>query len=312
MKKFIINLLGVVVLFVLVVLFLIALPPGNCFQESYLAAQIDKNESLKLNNSSNRIILLGGSSAAFGINSESISKEFQINVINNSLHAGLGLRFMLVNCREFIRKGDVVILVPEYHHFYDNYMYGEEVLSRLLVNTSIANFRHLSFEHVFFQTQSILKMAFHKINYVSCSEQNQLYKRDKFNVFGDFIGHLNHQPVRQIPISVQEIKSLVINQSAIDEIKSFESHIHEIGAQLFIAFPAYQKESFNKNEKQVNLVHDQLIKEEISVLGEPEQLMFNNYFLYDSPYHLNAKGRNIWTEKLILLMKNLIIEKNEY
>ena len=67
-----------------------------------------------------------------------------------------------------------------------------------------------------------------------------------------------------------------------------------------------------KNEKQVNLVHDQLIKEEISVLGEPEQSMFNNYFLYDSPYNLNAKGRNIWTEKLILLMKNLFFEKNEY
>lgn len=112
MKRFVwlIVLFALVQLGVLALLVLLSLPPDN-----YHAAVLDKERLLK-EAPSPRVVLVGGSGLAFGIDSATLTEALggTYRVVNMGLHAGLGLDFMLNETLDGLRKGDVVVLSPEY------------------------------------------------------------------------------------------------------------------------------------------------------------------------------------------------------
>lgn len=87
---------------------------------NYLAALIDKDERLK-SVTGPRMIFVGGSGLAFGIDSHFLRERYPYEPINYGLHAFLGGDFMLRHVRDHLRSGDVVVLCFEhfvlYHYF---------------------------------------------------------------------------------------------------------------------------------------------------------------------------------------------------
>lgn len=83
--------------------------------ENYFYASLEKTRLLQ-ETPSPRIILFGGSNIAFGIDSEMMAQELGIPVINDGLHAGLGI-IPLNEIRDYIRQGDIIILSLESHTF---------------------------------------------------------------------------------------------------------------------------------------------------------------------------------------------------
>lgn len=61
-----------------------------------------------------RIILMGGSGAAFGVDSALMEQELTgYTVVNFGMYAALGTTVMLDLSEPFIREGDVILLMPE-------------------------------------------------------------------------------------------------------------------------------------------------------------------------------------------------------
>ena len=60
-----------------------------------------------------KIVLIGGSSVAFGYDSETLSTLFDRPVINFGLYAALGTKLMLDLSEDAIGEGDIVLLAPE-------------------------------------------------------------------------------------------------------------------------------------------------------------------------------------------------------
>lgn len=61
-----------------------------------------------------RIILVGGSGAAFGVDSTLMERELDgYSVVNFGMYAALGTTVMLDLSQPFLREGDVVLLIPE-------------------------------------------------------------------------------------------------------------------------------------------------------------------------------------------------------
>src|SRR6478672_545894 len=79
----------------------------------YIAAVLEKDRLIR-STPSPKIILVGGSNLAFGIDSRMMEDSLHLNVVNMGLYAKLGLRYMLAQVKPYIRRGDVVIIVPEY------------------------------------------------------------------------------------------------------------------------------------------------------------------------------------------------------
>src|SRR5687768_13390615 len=83
------------------------------YEPDYFQSIIDKHKRLE-QIPAPRIILAGGSSLTFGVDSKRIESEFGKPVVNLSLIASLGMEFIINELSSVMREGDVVILSTEY------------------------------------------------------------------------------------------------------------------------------------------------------------------------------------------------------
>ena len=82
---------------------------GAQYQEDYNASLIDKVARLK-NINGPKIILVGNSNLAFGINSPMIERAFGMPIVNLGLHGGLGNAFHEYIAKLNIHSGDIIIV----------------------------------------------------------------------------------------------------------------------------------------------------------------------------------------------------------
>src|SRR5688572_22867559 len=99
--------------------------------ESYYASSLDKHQLLKTRPSP-RMIFIGGSSMALGMDSAQVARPFGFHPINMGLNMGIGLEFMLDEVTASLRPGDLVIVAPEYHTFQNSYRAEPEYVARLI------------------------------------------------------------------------------------------------------------------------------------------------------------------------------------
>jgi hypothetical protein len=84
---------------------------------NFMATLIDKDERLK-SAPGPRMIFVGGSGVAFGMDSQLIAERYAYTPVNYGLHAALGGDFMLKHVGEHLRPGDVVVLCMEHGVIY--------------------------------------------------------------------------------------------------------------------------------------------------------------------------------------------------
>src|SRR5436190_21804250 len=106
-------LFGLIVLLVLA-LFLWFGPPVS--PVDYLGAARSKQERLH-HLGSPKVVVIGGSNAAFGIDSETLERGLCKPVVNMGLHAALGFRYMTAEVVDQLGAGDVVIVTLENSNF---------------------------------------------------------------------------------------------------------------------------------------------------------------------------------------------------
>ena len=92
-------------------------------REGFLSEYSTK-KNLLVSLPSPKIIIVGGSNVAFGIDSEHLKAGTGYQTVNMGLQAGLGLHFMMEDVLPHLRKGDVVIISPEYEQFGNIYEGG--------------------------------------------------------------------------------------------------------------------------------------------------------------------------------------------
>ncbi len=80
---------------------------------SYVNALIDKHVLLSEPREP-KIVIIGGSNVAFGMDSRVLQEELGRPVVNAGLHAGIGLEYMLRDVEGYLSAGDVLVVIPEY------------------------------------------------------------------------------------------------------------------------------------------------------------------------------------------------------
>ena len=231
------------------------LVPGN--QNSYLAALIDKHAILE-STASPRVIVIGGSSIAFGFDSELLTKRINMPVINLGLHAGLGLRFILNDIFPFVRSGDVVVIVSEYENFYNNVLEGNnQRIANLLevypqASRSFEISQYLSFAEILTNNVRIkflrfVTSLFNNFATVESTTEEFQYTRDGFNQYGDFIKHLKKPASLNIENKPYISEYDTFNSTAIRLINRFAKQARERGCGLlyFSVFPPFQLYNFS-------------------------------------------------------------------
>ena len=286
--------------------------------DSYLAAVLEKDRLIR-NTPSPKIILVGGSNLAFGIDSKAIEDSLGLHVVNMGLYAKLGLKYMLAQVRPYIKAGDVVAVVPEYDQFYGDYSNGDQTLNTALLYAPpdrIPDFiRSYSIVDVVLRPRvenarrSFLRAfaaAVGREQMLFPQDTNAVYNRRSFNQYGDAVSHLNKPGMNPDSIFVKRLPPLKeFNRGTLKDLNSIASRAKEEKAHAYFLFPSYIDRSYVINVAPIDSLRRKLVRGmNIPILGTPKDFVMNKEYFFDTRYHLNREGRDLRTSRMIQVLRD--------
>lgn len=313
-----------------IILSVITLGPPTWGPTSYMAASFDKHSLLR-KIPGQRVILVGGSNVAMGVNSPRIEREVHVPVINMALAASFGLRYELEEIKTFLHKGDLILLMPEFEYFAVSKPEQTDVRLNGCANllelaqtnpetfkwalaSYTGDFERLSglvrdVKNLFFKKIAFLKGACEKVpsakspaELLSLFELKETFlKRSNFNESGDFIGHLSQPSTNFSMIDCDIIYfPYQYNLDAHKCLVRAAENATEKGAQILILPPSVPSAVEERKRKIFGDIYSNLrtIKS-IHVLAEPGQYALPRSVFFDCNYHLDTSGREMRTSKLI-------------
>jgi len=169
-----------------------------------------------------RIILVGGSNLAFGVDSKLISDSLSLRVINFGVHAAIGLKKPLLDLKNYLTQKDVVIVIPEFETydlaFYENELYTIEYMQSKTLISSLKLSVKDYINSIKINYPRMLKYSlrsYFKNNKILSSG----YNINQFNEQGDYIiidekrnGQIKFDYKTEIPISIiMKLKNKIQN-----------------------------------------------------------------------------------------------------
>lgn len=308
MKLFLNKVILFVSLFLMLLICSLLFIPNNKIKNNSLFANIDKHNRLD-SLSSPKIIFVGGSNLAYGLNSQAVEDSLHMPVINMGLHAGFGLHFMMNEVISSINKGDIVVLSPEYHHFYGDMFYGEKVLVALLVDVDKSNFKYLDFQQITHLVPQSVEYAVSKLTFKQLDVMNagdvksyeSVYKRNSFNKYGDENMHWTFDNVEVMPMAAPD-ENVQLTNEVFSSIRDFQIKVNEKGARFLLIPPAFQWSSYQKFKPVTNQIDSILRTQGTAFLCSPEKAVFHDSLFFNTVYHLNKKGVDYRTKQIIELI----------
>ena len=165
---------------------LFALP--DQYAATYLGALKDKADLLRQSSFSPRVILIGGSGAAFSLRSDLLEGEVAgRKVINFGLYGGLGTAPMLDLALPEIAPGDVVLIAPEQNEQTLSGFFGPRAMWQA-ADGRPGLLLHLSGEKLKGLIGDALPFAAEKLSFFlhgNAPRGDGVYARDHFTVRGD-------------------------------------------------------------------------------------------------------------------------------
>jgi len=309
MKKFITKcfLFFFVIFFILLTGFLIS---SKLIKENIHYSIYDKHKLLTAKKEKPRIILVGGSNLSFGIYSPLIEREFNVNVINTGIYASYGLKYIIDDIKPFIKEGDIVVLSPEYNHFFDDFFYGGQALIQGL-SVYPKNWRNLNWRQIltvikFFPKESLVKIKSYLTTFIKPMDIVDSYHRKSFNSNGDAVKHWGVTKKKPTPIIHVKGK---FNDAALDYVSEFSKYIKEKNAYMYFSFPGLNQSSFKKSEQAINILYSRILSKDIKVIEKPIDYSIPDSLHYDTSYHLTKEGQYFRTNKLIRGLKKHGLEQ---
>lgn len=303
MKKFLIHFgvfLIIFIIFISAVLLFNFFVVGNQNEYIYNGAIIDKLNRLNSINEP-KIIIVGNSNVAFGINSKMIEDEIGMPVVNLGLHGSLGNRFHQNIAKSNINEGDIVVMA------HTNYDHLSEVSDYRLMWVTIEKHTEM---YKYLDPQDYKQMLYNLFPYVKSSTLRWIsgkgkdvpvdsYSRTAFNEYGDIVRRNNPRDKSTFYKNGSVIIPLITDDIA-EQINDYNKYIEDRGAKLVVAaYPIADGEYTPSKDKFDNFEDKLREKLDCDVISH-----FSDYFIpvdyfYDAIYHLNDEGVTIRTNLLI-------------
>lgn len=310
MKKFFGNTALFILLFLLITAASLFFIPNKALVDNSLFANIDKHHRLD-SLSSPKIVFIGGSNLAFGLDSKLIEDSLHIPVVNMGLHAGLGLRFMLNESKNSLKKGDIVIVAPEYHHFYNSdILNGEKVLVAMISDVDSRNLKYISFKQYIHLSPLAIRYAISKLMRKEMDvmaenkkdEYERNFKRNSFNIYGDEVMHWSYKNKVLSPVQLNQ-KNTTILEETIILISDFKQAMDSRGVHFFLIPPAFQRSSFDNYKPFIDKLSLSLSNRNIPFTISPKEFAYPDTLFFNTLYHLDKNGAELRSLRLIKMLR---------
>jgi len=255
-----------------------------------------------------RIILVGGSNVAFGLDAELMQKQLDRPVINFGLHAGLGI-VPLRELQQYIHQGDIIVISLEYSMFSStDAMNGDPAFLSDWVEVAPSRTSYLS--HPIVDTPTIYGiMLQRKINrsleYLlhsgSLDETRAIFNSRNFDANGDFIGHLDKPSLVRNKIPFDPFPVQPLQDDIFIFLNDYSQMARAQGVTLYFEATASRQVNCDATGfgNLTNFFNTLDARLSMPILTHMDQVCMPDKYFFDTPYHLNAEGRRIKTQRLI-------------
>lgn len=289
-----------------------------------------------------KVLIVGGSSSLFGIDSTILEKFGGRPAFNFGLHAGLDIDLPLSVARDFVHPGDLVVLPLEFEY------YSQDAPNELSAPSLMAYFYQfadrmpvLSLLQILFSAPSkrVLELAIMRM-------YSQLQGHDDIGRSPDLAALLaDWQEKRSIPLPAsygpQDYDYTTINRNgdrelrletpqqkldwlfgqsttepseiygySLAHIKRWQDIITRRGAKLFLTWPVILEDDHgtifkDKYWSNYKLLADSLARNGIPIHCDPINSIVPLQYRFDTIYHVNIKGQIIYSHEFGECLKNI-------
>ena len=283
---------------------LFALP--DQYSATYLGALKDKADLLRQPSLSPRIILIGGSGAAFSLRSDLMEGELPgFKVIDFGLYGGLGTAPMLDLALPEIVSGDIVLIAPEQNEQTLSGYFGPRAMWQAADGRPGLLLR-LSGEKLKGSIGDALPFAAEKLSFFlhgNAPRGDGVYARDHFNAWGDLIedgregnkmlgGYDPDMPVR--------FDRDMLSPGFVREMNAFADTCRRKGAKVYYLFGPMTAAAVSAAERENAAAFAAYLASQLvfPVLGVPDDSILDSVWFFDTNFHLNAAGAVVYTARL--------------
>lgn len=273
---------------------------GSQYQGEYTASLLDKVARLKFINEP-KIIFVGNSNLAFGINSGMIENALDMPIVNLGLHGGLGNAFHENIAKLNINSGDIIIVC--HSSFSDNDVIDDIALAWITLEYHEELWKIIREKDFYDMLTGWANYWWNTFRLWITFQGNKIpelpsYSRRIFNEYGDVI--LKPEKNIKTIFEADSIKVPQINDTCINRLNELNHYIRQKGATLLIAgYPIGYGEYTPPAEEYDKFQKKLAEKLDCEVISNYRDYFIPYDYFYDAILHLNEHGAKIRTEQLI-------------
>lgn len=286
--------------------------PQNKLSTGYNSVVQTKYDNL-INTKSPKIIIIGGSSAAFGINEDILEEATGLPVVNLGVHVAMGGLFNTEISKGNIKSGDIVLLGYEYQWGQHDYFHDigvEQVMSG--IDSRIDMYQYIPINKWDQIMGYLFTFASKKLRF---EPPTGTYTRASFNEDGAMILKRDNFVIDDYQHKIDTYgnvtgEKLVISQESKEYLKKYKSYVENRGASVYFIAPPLLDEAYQDSlDKLTQMVNNEEEQIGIPYISNPIDYLFSSDFMFDTIYHCNSKGEEHRTQLLIddlkvVLMRN--------
>ena len=268
-----------------------------------------------------KIVLVGGSNLAFGIDSTMIQRATGCPVVNMGMNGYLGVRYMLEEVKPYLKPSDIVVLAFEWDNFFKS-IDGTAADLLAVVKSNQVAFFYLSLKQKFWVITATPAMAQEKVMRMIAETITLLKTRvtgrkdeiqnDEDYLFwdvvltlrgtspeGDVVSHLGVDwPYRrkdgQIPMGMP------VEPKMISLMRDFATEMTKRDVSVMVSYTPIMRRFYDRHQSDLSEAHKLITATPpLSAPSPPSAFVFDEPYFFDTVYHMSGEGRTLRTQKLI-------------
>ncbi|NNJ24695.1 hypothetical protein [Alienimonas chondri] len=246
-----------------------------------------------------RVVLVGGSNLAFGVDSVRLGAAVRRTPVNLGLNAGLGRHFILDQAAASVKEGDLVILSLEtgpgnQATVMNDLLLLEPTAARHLRLPGWKTVGDTALEYVMLKARGGARRL------TLDSERERGYRGSGFDQNGDYVAHRTITPD---PNRVLVGIAGATPPEKLEHVDAFARTVREAGATLAVVHPPVPRRRYLEHKANLD-AWDRSLRERlpVPVLTTPGDAALPEELFYDTAYHLTGPGIERRTTALIDLL----------
>ena len=284
---------------------------------TYARATVFKHERLA-SLEGPKVVLVGGSNLAFGIDTRLIEGATQCPVANMGMNGFFGVRFMLEEVRPSLASGDTVVIALEYDSFFKP-VDGTASNLLLVVKERPEAFNALTWRQraelagamPYVAQQKILRLlragAFGLRDAllgpndddaapVESDLTSAIETAEGFNDEGDLVSHLGVA----WPLAINQgiPADSPIDPGVIPLLRQFQDDMAARGVRVMVSYTPLEASFYGRYRDGIDTVEHEMRAAGLNVVSSARDYVYDESVFFDTVFHVNAEGRAMRSQRL--------------